>query len=183
MATASPHRLARIALPLALLVAFAPASARAHDGPLVFGVLIGLLPAAGAEVQFREEHEQAGGFLLSWPLQIPLDLSDSAGGSKNDPYDVWSTHRLVVSPELRFGGSTEFGGRLGYRYVARKVFTGLGASYTDSLGMSVSPELGVRWFDKEGRAGWFLAARADVPVTSHVGERLAASVSVGFLVY
>jgi hypothetical protein len=90
---------------------------------------------------------------------------------------------VVVSPELRLGGNPEFGGRVGYRFVARAFFAGLGGSYTNSLGVSASPELGLRWFTKDAILGWFVAARADAPVTSHFGERLAASLSLGLVLY
>jgi hypothetical protein len=49
--------------------------------------------------------------------------------------------------------------------------------------VSASPELGVRWFTKGALLGWFAVARADVPVTGHVGERWATSLSIGLLLY
>ncbi len=172
------------AVTVAIMLAIAPAAAKAHPGEyVVLGIGIALVPAAGTEIQFREGHTRTERLLLSWPLQIPLDPGDDSAASKDPVLRLWSVHRMVVEPELRLAGNTEVGGRVGYRFTAPAFFAGLGASYTDSLGVSASPELGLRWFDRDAITGWFLVARAGVPLTSHFGERWAASLSLGLLLY
>ncbi len=168
----------------AIILALAPAAAKAHPEELVvLGLGFALVPAAGTEIQFREGHTRTERLLLSWPLQIPLDPGDDSAASKDPVLRLWSVHRLVVEPELRLVGNTEVGGRVGYRFTAPAFFAGLGATYSNSLGVSAAPELGVRWFTRDAITGWFLVARADVPITSHFGERWAASLSLGLLLY
>lgn len=160
----------------ALLATGAPSPAQASGGSAeLFLLMTGLMlvPDVGAE------HVSGGpgprtGLLLSWPLQLP------SNGFQEDRLET-SPHRLAVWPEMTLRAGAEFRGRAGYRYAGRHVVAGLGTSYCETLGAALVPELGFAYHPfPKGDFNLFLVARADVPFSTGLGGRWAASLSAGY---
>jgi hypothetical protein len=158
--------------PALLLLAASAMPARAHgpgEVPLVLAMV--LSPNVGSEVLFGGHRDNEGQLLLSWPFQFPLPREFSRGGD--------APHRLVLSPEVTIGRKAEFSGRVGYRWVPKPVFVGIGLSAKGTLGVSGVPEIGIRFWEYND-FNVYLVGRADMPLATGFHGPWAASLSAGF---
>jgi hypothetical protein len=136
-----------------------------YEDPAVIlgGVAIMLSPSEAGMTAAWSADSSSNRFVLGWSYQFALDESQPR-------------HRIVPSVDLLLSGreGASWRGRLGYRYGRRNAFGGAGIG-RDSVGWSVSPEIGVKFAhldlgnDASIDPSLHLLARADIaPDTGHL---------------
>jgi len=153
MVLSSIRRLVGAAAVLAVVLSVSTRAAAACAGPELIPIAIGvaLLPSeAGAAI--ATDGVSPSRALLGWSYQVPFA-----------PFDDVSRHRIVGGVDLLLGSDgASWRGRLGYRFNVGHFLAGLGPEL-DSRGVSLSPELGLRFrHDSEEGPGIHVITRAQL---------------------
>ena len=149
----------------------------AAPGRLLLVAPLALLPSAlGPEVAFDSAGSRDPRFVLAWPFQLPVPLSDGR----------MARHRVLLAVELALGtaNSTLWRGRAGYRYAGSILMVGAGSG-VDGAAWFLSPEIGLRLPRGNLKPGFHpyatLVLRTDVPFASPTRSRV--SLMVGWMIF
>jgi hypothetical protein len=153
------RRIGVASVALAAVLAISGRSAAAcGPGPefIPVAVVATLAPAEAGAAIATDGHSRSKG-LIGWSYQFPIDHPD---GDLTKGH-----HRIVTGVDLLPGpGGASWRGRVGYRYDTGRFLVGAGPAI-DHGGLTLSPELGVKFLHMDGESPSLHAiARGEVGV-------------------